>query len=86
MNLGYQYCITNRSLISSKTFTHIYFILMSFSLPQLYMQRLRKLQREMRLLKEWRESSDMPVETIKDYEKKFSDLENKLAEQEIICK
>jgi len=52
------------------------------SFNRVYLQHVRKLQREMQGLKDWRKSQpDVSVETLADYETKFKNLEDRIAKQ-----
>ena len=54
-----------------------------FSYNRIYLQHVRKLQREMQNLKDWRnKQSDVSTETLADYETKFKNLEDRIAKQE----
>jgi len=52
------------------------------SYNRIYLQHVRKLQREMQNLKDWRnKQSDVSTETLADYETKFKNLEDRIAKQ-----
>lgn len=51
------------------------------SFNMVYLTRLRKLQRDMQGLKDWRKKQPETMETLENYENKFKSLENQIAQQ-----